>query len=39
MKDIELLLPRLCDQQNVSFKILKESDYITLDKHEPLKKR
>ena len=39
LKDKELLLPKLCDQQNVSFKILKESVNITLDKHAPLKKR
>ena len=32
-------MPKLCDQQNVSFKILKESVNITLDKHAPLKKR
>ena len=39
IKDIELLLPKLCNQQNVRFKILKESVSITLDKHAPLKKR
>ena len=39
MKDTELLLSKLCDQQNVPFKILKESVYITLDKHEPRTKR
>ena len=39
MKDIELLLSKLCNQQNVPFKILKESVNITLDKHAPLKKR
>ena len=39
MKDTELLLSKLCDQQNVPFKILKESVYRTLDKYEPLKKR
>ena len=36
---MELLLSKLCDQQNVPFKILKESVNITLDKHAPLKKR
>ena len=36
---MELLLPKLCDQQNVPFKILKESVNITLDKYAPLKKR
>ena len=39
IKDTELLLLKLCDQQNVPFKILKESVNITLDKHTPLKKR
>ena len=39
IKDTELLLPKLCDQQNVPFKILKESVNITLDKHAPLNKR
>ena len=39
IKDTELLLPKLCDQQNVPFKILKESVNIALDKHTPLKKR
>ena len=39
MKDIELLLSKLCNQQNVPFKILKESVNITLDKYAPLKKR
>ena len=39
VKDIELLLSKLRNQQNVSFKILKESVNITLDKHAPLKKR
>ena len=39
IKDIELLLSKLGDQQNVSFKILKESVNITLDEHAPLKKR
>ena len=39
IKDTELLLSKLCDQQNVPFKILKESVNITLDKHAPLKKR
>ena len=38
IKDTELLLSKLCDQQNVPFKILKESVNITLDKHAPLKK-
>ena len=32
-------MSKLCDQQNVPFKILKESVNITLDKHAPLKKR
>ena len=35
----ELLLPKLCSQQNVPFKILKESVNITLVKHAPLKER
>ena len=35
-KDFELLLSKLCNQQNVPFKILKESVNITLDKHAPL---
>ena len=39
IKDTELLLSKLCDQQNISFKILKGSVNITLDKHAPLKKR
>ena len=39
IKDTELLLSKLCDQQIVPFKILKESVNITLDKHAPLKKR
>ena len=39
IKDIELLLSKLCHQQNVPFKILKESVNITLDKHAPLKQR
>ena len=39
IKDLELLLSKLCDQQNVPFKILKESVNVTLDKHIPLKKR
>ena len=39
IKDTELLLSKLSDQQNVPFKILKESVNITLDKHVPLKKR
>ena len=38
VKDIELLLSKLCNQQNVLFKILKESVNITLDKHAPLRK-
>ena len=32
-------MSKLCDQQNISFKILKGSVNITLDKHAPLKKR
>ena len=39
IKDIELFLSKLCNQQNVPLKILKESGSITLDKHAPLKKR
>ena len=38
IKDTELLLSKLCDQQYVPFKILKESANITLDKHAPLTK-
>ena len=33
IKDTELLLSRLCDQQIVAFKILEESVNVTLDKH------
>ena len=32
-------MSKLCGQQNVPLKILKESVNITLDKHAPLKKR
>ena len=32
-------MSKLCDQQNISFKVLKGSVNITLDKHAPLKKR
>ena len=39
IKDTELLFSKLCDQQNVPFKILKESVNITLDRHAALKKR
>ena len=39
IKHTELLLSKLCDQQNVPFKILKESVNITLDKNAPSKKR
>ena len=39
IKDTELLLSKLGDEENVPFKILKESVNITLDKHAPLKKR
>ena len=39
IKDMELLLSKLCDQQHDPFKILKGSVNITLDKHTPLKKR
>ena len=39
IKDIKLLLSKLCNQQNVPFKILTESVNITLHKHAPLKKR
>ena len=38
IKDTELLLSKLCDQQIVLFKILKESVNTTLDKLAPLKK-
>ena len=37
IKDIELLLSNLCDQQNVLLKILKESVNTSLDKYAPLK--
>ena len=39
IKDIELVLSKWCNQQNVPFKILKESVNTTLGKHVPLKKR
>ena len=39
IKDTELLLSKLCNQQNVPFKVLKESLNFTFDKHAPLKKR
>ena len=39
IKDTKLLLSKLCDQQIVPFKILKESVNIALDKHAPLKKK
>ena len=39
IKDIKLLLSKLCSQQNVPFKILTESVNITLDKHALLRKR
>ena len=39
IKDTELLLSKLCNQQNLPFNILKESVNITLDKHAPSKKR
>ena len=39
IKDIELRLSKLCNQQNVPFKVLKESVNITLDEHVPVKKR
>ena len=39
MKDIELPLSKLCNQQTVPYKILKELVNITLDKHALLKKR
>ena len=39
IKDIELLLSKLCNQQHVLLKIIKESVNITLDKQAPLKKR
>ena len=38
IKDTELLLSKLDDQQNDPFKILKNSVNITLDKHAPLRK-
>ena len=37
IKDIKILLSKLCNQQNFPFKILKESVNITLDNHAPLK--
>ena len=39
IKYIKLLSSKLCNQQNVPFKILKESVNKTLDKHAPLTKR
>ena len=39
IKDIQLLLSKLCNQQNVLFKVLKESVNMSPDKHAPLKKR
>ena len=39
IKDTELLLSKLCHQQNVPFKILKESVNINLDQNAPLKER
>ena len=39
IKDREPVLSKLCDQQIVPFKILKESVNITLDKHVPVQKR
>ena len=39
IKDTELFSSKLCNQQNVPFKILTESVNVTLDKHAPLKKR
>ena len=39
IKERELLLSKLCDQQIVLFKIRKESVNITLDTHVPVKKR
>ena len=39
IKDTELFLSKKCNQLNVSFKIIKKSVNITLDKHAPLKKR
>ena len=36
IKDIELLLPKLYNQQNIPFRILKESVNINLYKHAPL---
>ena len=39
IKDTESVLSKLCDQQNLPFKILKELVNITLDKHAPSKKR
>ena len=39
IKDTELLFSKPCNQQNVPFKIPKESVIITLDKHAASKKR
>ena len=39
IKYIEMLLSKSCNQQNVRFKILKESVSITLSKHTSLRKR
>ena len=39
IKDTELLLSKLSDEQNVPFKILKESVNITLDKHCTIKEK
>ena len=36
IKDIEMLLSKLCNQQHVPFKILIESVNVTFDKHAPL---
>ena len=35
-KNIVMLLSKLCNQQHVPFKILKESANVTLEKHAPL---
>ena len=39
IKNIEIFLLKLCNQQNVQFKILQESVIIALEKYAPLKKR
>ena len=39
IKNIEIFLLKLCNQQNVQFKILQESVIIALEKYAPLKNR